>query len=98
MVSDAFPDMHMNEAMVSMVVDSLLTGCLDKTAAIAAMDRFPSSLDEAYGYGYVKSSIQHRYAVLGKPKIPSIRSQVSGLPPSDSDPSDNETNNNNSKP
>jgi hypothetical protein len=52
MVSDGFPNMHLNEAM-----DCFLTGCLDKTAAIAAMDRFRSSLDEAYGY--VKSYIEH---------------------------------------
>jgi hypothetical protein len=63
MLSDAFPEGA--EDMREMIgVDRFLAGCRDKAAALTAMDKHPSSLDEAYKL--VRSAIYSRRAILGK--------------------------------
>ncbi|CAG2209805.1 unnamed protein product [Mytilus edulis] len=66
MATDGYPDTP--EAFVEIVaIDAFLKGCLDKKAALTAMDKNPTTLDESMQY--VKSAITNQRIILGAKRV-----------------------------
>lgn len=70
MATDGYPDTP--EPFVEIVaIDSFLKGCHDKKAALTAMDKNPSTIDEALQF--VKSAITNQRVIFGLKKIDTKR-------------------------
>ena len=70
MATDSF--VEASEDMVEMMAtEAFLRGCNDKPAALMAMDKNPSRIDQALPF--VKSAIHNRKFLLGQKKPPEIR-------------------------
>lgn len=66
MATDGFPDTA--EAFIEiMAIDTFLRGCLDKKAALTAIDKNPNTIDKALQY--VKSAMTNQRVILGSTRI-----------------------------
>ena len=88
MIVSLFPDEQKQEACSPFFVDAFMKGCLDKAAVLAAADKHPTTLEDAYKL--VQDAMQLRKAILGKKA--SVRSvkyveSDSSSPSTDSDTS-----------
>lgn len=86
---EAFPNAS-DELIDELAVESFLTGCKFKEAAVAVSDRTPSTLDEAYRF--VKNTIHSRKAILNRGKIigKKLKKMKETLSDSDSDSDEKE--------
>ena len=64
MIVSLFPDEQKQEACSPFFVDAFMKGCLDKGAVLAAADKHPTTLGDAYKL--VQYAMQLRKAILGK--------------------------------
>ena len=64
MIIRAYPESETRQLSNPMFVETFLKGCRDKNAALAACDKDPKSIEQAYKQ--VKVASQHRRAILGK--------------------------------
>ena len=88
MIVSLFPDEQKQEACSPFFVDAFIKGCRDKAAVLAAANKHPTTLEDAYKL--VQDAMQLRKAILGKKA--SVRSikyveSDSSSPSTDSDTS-----------